>query len=332
MPSAFWIKPTLYSTLNIASATGIVFANKAVLSVYGFEFATALTLLHTLTTVLGMLLFCQLGVFVPKQIPTLQVTPLAASYVGYVVLNNLSLKLNTVGFYQISKICILPTLIAIEIALFGKYPSQKTLMAVALVCCGVALATATDQGLTTNFMGLLVGLSAVLVTAVYQVWVGSKQRELQTGSMQLLHQYTPLSALMLAVLVPMMEPIGLFDRSLNAHTLIGYTYSISSVTAIAISSVLGLLVSLSTFLVIGATSSLTYNIVGHFKTVTILAGGCLIFGDTMSVSKVSGVALAMVGIAWYSHVQFANLEHAQDKVVRPDIPEADSGHAQTAMR
>lgn len=73
MPSAFWIKPTLYSTLNIASATGIVFANKAVLSVYGFEFATALTLLHTLTTVLGMLLFCQLGVFVPKQIPTLQV-------------------------------------------------------------------------------------------------------------------------------------------------------------------------------------------------------------------------------------------------------------------
>lgn len=73
MPSVPWMKPALYGTLNIASATGIVFANKAVLSVYGFEFATALTLLHTLTTVLGMMLFCQLGMFTPKQVPALQV-------------------------------------------------------------------------------------------------------------------------------------------------------------------------------------------------------------------------------------------------------------------
>ncbi|KAL0024314.1 hypothetical protein WJX79_007132 [Trebouxia sp. C0005] len=80
-----------------------------------------------------MTLFCQLGFFSPKVVPTLQVLPLAAAYVGYVVLNNLSLRLNTVGFYQISKICIMPTLIAIEIALFGKYPSKKVLAAVVLL-------------------------------------------------------------------------------------------------------------------------------------------------------------------------------------------------------
>lgn len=256
--------------------------------------------------------------------------PLAAAYVGYVVLNNLSLKLNTIGFYQISKICIMPTLIATEIALFGKYPSPKTLMAVALVCFGVALATVTDQGLSTDFMGLLVGISAILVTAMYQVWAGSKQRELQTGSMQLLHQYTPLAALMLAVLVPVLEPVGLFHRSPNAHTLVGYTYSLSSITAIAISSVLGLLVSLSTFLVIGATSSLTYNIVGHLKTVTILTGGCLMFGDTMSISKLFGVALAMLGIAWYSHMQFASLQ--QIKGAKPKSPDSELGHVQDGKR
>lgn len=223
----------------------------------------------------------------------------------------------------------MPTLIGIEIALFGKYPSQKTLMAVALVCSGVALATVTDQGLTTSFMGLLVGTAAIVVTAMYQVWAGSKQKELQTGSMQLLHQYTPLAAVMLAVLVPVLEPVGLFDRSPNAHTLLGYTYSLSSVIAIAISSVLGLLVSLSTFLVIGATSSLTYNIVGHLKTVSILTGGCLLFGDTMGVSKLSGVTLAMVGIAWYSQMQLAS---QQNRDVKPETPDAELGHAQTAVR
>ena len=74
--TAAWVKPAAYGLLNISAATGIVFANKAVLSVYGFEFTTALTLLHTLTTVLGMTLFCQLGFFSPKVVPTLQVRPL----------------------------------------------------------------------------------------------------------------------------------------------------------------------------------------------------------------------------------------------------------------
>ena len=260
-----------------------------------------------------------------------QVLPLAAAYVGYVVLNNLSLRLNTVGFYQISKICIMPTLIAIEIALFGKYPSKKVLAAVVLVCLGVALATITDHGLTTNLLGLLVGLAAIVVTAMYQVWAGSKQKELQTNSMQLLHQYTPIAAAMLTVLVPVLEPIGLFEALPDAHTLMGFKYTLTSVTAIAVSSVLGLLVSLSTFLVIGATSSLTYNIVGHLKTVTILTGGCLIFGDTMTVSKLAGVTLAMVGIAWYSHMQLTSMQ--QPKALKPKTPDAETGHVQqTALR
>ena len=71
----------------------------------------------------------------------------------------------------------------------------------------------------------------------------------------------------------------------------GYKYTASSVIVIATSSLLGLSVSLSTFFVIGAASSLTYNIVGHIKTVVILAGGVLMFGDSLSVSKVVGVVL-----------------------------------------
>lgn len=253
----------------------------------------------------------------------LQVLPLAAAYVGYVVLNNLSLKLNTVGFYQISKICIMPTLIVVEIVLFNKWPSRRVLGAVLLVCLGVALATVTDKGIATNMVGLGVGLAAILVTAMYQVWAGSKQKELQTSSMQLLHQYTPIAAMMLVVLVPMLEPVGLFAGEPGRPTLLGYKYTLVSVIAIAISSVLGLLVSLSTFLVIGATSSLTYNIVGHLKTVTILTGGCLIFGDTMTVSKFLGIALAMVGIAWYSQMQLSSLQ--QPKVSKPNTPDAEAG-------
>ena len=51
----------------------------------------------------------------------LQIPPLAAALAGYVVLNNLSLKMNSIGFYQTSKIGIMPTLILMEMGLFGAF-------------------------------------------------------------------------------------------------------------------------------------------------------------------------------------------------------------------
>ncbi len=51
--------------------------------------------------------------------------------------------------------------------------------------------------------------------------------------------------------------------------------------------------------VIGATSSLTYNVVGHVKTVLILSGGVAFFGDTMPPKKAAGILAAMGGIVWW---------------------------------
>ena len=96
-----------------------------------------------------------------------------------------------------------------------------------------------------------------------------------------------------------------------------FEYSLRSLTAIAVSSLLGLIVSLSTFLVIGATSSLTFNVVGHLKTVTILAGGCILIGDTMTLTGLMGVTIALAGISWYSHVQLTAARQLQKGFYRP---------------
>jgi hypothetical protein len=48
-----------------------------------------------------MRLFLMAGMFQHKSLRSRQVLPLAAAYVGYIVLCNLSLKVNTVGFYQV---------------------------------------------------------------------------------------------------------------------------------------------------------------------------------------------------------------------------------------
>lgn len=80
-----------------------------------------------------------------------------------------------------------------------------------------------------------------------QIWAGVKQKELGLGSMQLLHQYVPLAAGLLGVLVPLFEPMGWVTQ--GPGTILGYRFTLGSVAAIAISAMLGLLVNLSTFLV-----------------------------------------------------------------------------------
>jgi solute carrier family 35 protein E3 len=302
-------------------AQGIVFANKMVFSVYHFHFTTALTFLHTLATVLGLRIAVAVGLFEAKRLPQGRVLPLAAAYVCYVVAGNLSLNLNPVSFYQLLKIAVAPTVLVLESAAARRLPAPRTVAAVGLVCAGVAAATVTDAAVASNARGLAAGLSATLATALYQVWTGLKQRQLRASSAQLLAASAPPSALLLGLLIPLAEPMGAWRHgrvNASAHppaataaaycgdgTLLAYVFTPAAAATIALSAVLGLLVSLSTMLVIGATSSLTYNVVGHLKTVIILAGGCLFFGDEMPLRKLAGVGLAMAGIAWYSAQQMA---------------------------
>ena len=116
---------------------------------------------------------------------------------------------------------------------------------------------------TTNTAGMLAAVAAILCTAVYQIWAGSKQKELGASSMQLMHQFAPHASALLALLVAGVDPVGLpgTARALGEGTILGYVFTPLSVAAILVSAVLGLLVSLSTFLVIGATSSVTFNVV-----------------------------------------------------------------------
>jgi solute carrier family 35 protein E3 len=307
-----------YCLFNIIVASAIVFANKAVFSLYHFKFVFALTLIHTIFTWVGMSLLAGVGFFFPKKIPAHQLLPLAIGYVGYIVLCNLSLNLNSVGFYQIMKVAVAPTVLLLEIVMFHKIPSFMVVCSVVVVCAGITVATITDPVVVKNSSGLIVGIAATLITALYQIWVGSKQKELEANSSQLLLAYTPQATLLLSVLVPIFEPMGWRDQ--ESGTLLGFTYSFQCILAIVISAILGVLVSLSTFLVIGSTSSLSYNIIGHLKTVIILSGGVLFFEDVMGWKRLAGICIAMAGIGWYTQMTIMGTAQSQIPAAKTTSP------------
>lgn len=64
---------------------------------------------------------------------------------------------------------------------------------------------------------------------------------------------------------------------------------------VAVSCLLALGVNISNYLVLGKTSPLTYQVLGHMKTVLILVLGFTIFRKPIDLRNVIGIAIAMVG-------------------------------------
>lgn len=216
---------------------------QVVMTNYKFGFPVCLTWFHSIVTALGMLCMAAGGMFTVKKLPWSKSAPVAAAYVGFVVFNNLSIQYNTVGFYQIAKIMITPVVVLVEYVAYGKTVSRQKMFAIALLMFGITVATVSDSQVSSNPLGLLVAAAAVLSSALYQVWAGSKQKELGVNGNQLLHQVAPSAVGLLAVLIPVLEPVGSLSQK-QPGTILGFQFSQGAVLWILFSSCLGLVVTL----------------------------------------------------------------------------------------
>lgn len=161
------LKDLVCIALNISSAVGIVMSNKVVLSVYNFHYGTLLTVLHFVVTGIALDVMVYLGMFPSKPAPVLKVLPLCASFCGFVVLTNLSLQYNSVGVYQMVKVLTTPCVAMIQWSCYGVSFRLPVVMTLFVTCVGVVIATFTEVSLRR--VGLFFALSAVLITAIYQV-------------------------------------------------------------------------------------------------------------------------------------------------------------------
>lgn len=147
------------------------------------------------------------------------------------------------------------------------------------------------------------------------------QKALGLSSLQLLQEYSPQAAGMLSMLVPLIEKIGYLPSERTPDTLMGFAYTPEVAMAIIFSASCALMVVLSGFLVIGSTSALTYNSIGHTKSVLVLAGGALMFGDKMTFQKLVGVGIALAGMVWYT---MGKITSPDEKPTKPAMAVAPS--------
>lgn len=285
--------------LNFTASTCLVLVNKIVMDKYHFRFATTLTCFHLLCTFLLLLVTAKLGGFEVKPLPFHRVWKLAGVTMGFICLTNLSLQHNSVGFYQVMKVMTTPTVVVIEALLYQKYLETQLKIALLPVCLGVIITTVTDFRL--NGVGAAYAIAGVIVTSFYQIWSGTLQKSLECNALQLQLYVAPLAAISILPFIPIFDNYSVSDLD----SIWFYEFNLTNMSLIAITGFFGFLVNISIFLVIGRSSPVSYNVLGHGKTVFVLMSDFVIFGRPRTVQSVSGILLTMVGVFWYTNRKLA---------------------------
>ncbi|KAF3944068.1 hypothetical protein CMV_029434 [Castanea mollissima] len=307
--------PVVALTFNFMVAVGIIMANKLVMGKVGFNFPILLTLIHYTTAWLLLAIFRALSIL-PISPPS-KTTPFSSLFsLGAVMafasgLANTSLKHNSVGFYQMSKIAVTPTIVIAEFILFRKTISSQKVLALAVVSAGVAIATVTD--LEFNLFGALVAIAWIIPSAINKILWSRLQQQGNWTALALMWKTTPVTIFFLLALMPWLDPPG----------ILSFKWDLGNSTAILISAALGFLLQWSGALALGATSATSHVVLGQFKTCVILLGGYFIFNSDPGFVSICGAITALIGMSVYTSLNLQESSESSSKQLPTPVKPKD---------
>ncbi|CAH9123227.1 unnamed protein product [Cuscuta epithymum] len=300
---------------NIVTSVGIILVNKALMANYGFSFASTLTGLHFGTTTLMTVILKRLGYIQESSLPWSERLRFVLFANLSIVGMNVSLMWNSVGFYQIAKLSMIPISCLLEVVLDGVRYSRDTKLSILLVLLGVAICTVTD--VSVNAKGFIAAFIAVWSTALQQYYVHHLQQKYALGSFNLLGHTAPLQAASLLLLGPFA------DKWLTDKSVAAYHYTVTSVLFIAFSCTIAIGTNLSQFICISRFTAVSFQVLGHMKTILVLILGFTFFGrEGLNLHVVVGMAIAIAGMIWYGNASSKPKERIQPAASRIE-PEQD---------
>lgn len=298
-------------TFNIFASVSIILVNKQIASGCGFHFILTLLFLNFITTGSVLEIMVRTGKLEVKHLPEHDRWLIAFMAMTTVLLNNASNEANSVGFYQITKLLIIPTVIFIERfgGIFRKY-STGIIASLCMASLGVAIATTSD--FEVNVRGTILAAASILVTAKYQILQSGKQHEHGVSAMQIQYSVSwPQSlvgfcaALLLDVSAPsikgflLLRPGGLLEHK--------FLESRAEIKWILACCCIAVFMNISTYAVLGKTSPITYQVIGQLKTCLIVGLGYVFFDATAPANwllvRFTGVGIAVIGILSYAWIK-----------------------------
>lgn len=305
---------------NVVSSVALIVSNKQLVERHEFDYMVVLTGIHFYTSFLCCLLALLFGALHYKMVSNhMHLLRISVASLTSIIFMNLNLAHNSVAFYQISKLCCIPVTLFIE-SIFGLRKQQLTgLLAVSLLLIMGGMALVSEGEVEYSPEGLVYMSLGILGTSVGQIWFAPLQKELNLNSLQMLFHTSPIIAFSCFMLTPVVE---------DTPRLLDVDLTFPLVLNLFGSSMMAFFLNLSGYQVLQLTSPLTYQVVGHVKTILILLFGMLYFDRTPSSRVVTGVAVGMAGVLLYN----VSLSQSKSKSGTVDDSEGDDEEVEMVMK
>lgn len=296
----------LMSAFNVALAASLVITCKLCydraqlpnLTLTAIHLATSLIALR-LTSTLGVVCSAPRlpadggGVAGSEALPHLEQWKVAVALCAFMALPNLSLEYNTAGTSLLIRLLALPITAALQAVLFGRRHGKPVVISLLPVAVGVGLNALGD--LRFNTAGLVFGVAGAVAAAWYLTLAAEQQQRVRQSPGQLLEGQLRFALPALALLALVFEPPWLGPRGLLARK-----WPARDAALLVGSSLVGCLLTLSMQWLLGRTSALTYQVLGHVKMCVTLIACAIVFDEQLKPLQQVGVVLTMCGAMLYT--------------------------------
>ena len=313
--------------LNIMSSVFIISVNKKLMGATGFGFRYVVTLnaLHYLTTSVWTVIAKKIGMAkadegskAPALVPLSAVVLFTLVSNASIISLNTSLMLNSITLYQIAKLGIIPCTCVVEYFLYGRVFTSQMVLAIMVTLCGVGLVSLNELTLSDSTIGVFVALCSVVSSSGQQLMVRHLQLKHNVSAGQLLGVVAPAQGASLLLLSPFL------DKVTTGGYVTDYEWTQGALLCMVLSCSAAVLVNVSQFLVLGRFTAVTYQVLGHAKTICVLCVGYVFFGGIITGQQLLGMGLAIGGMMGYSRASQAA------PAAKPASQEPDPGESSLA--
>lgn len=292
-------KSLAYCTLYGVTSVSITFFNKAIFSLYKFNYPCIVTLLQILVCLTCLTFANLIGLLeLPKitRETARQVFPLSFVWWSYVVSGIAALRYLTIPMFSTLRKSTAMIVLILERILLRKKAKPSIWISILIMVIGGFIAGMTD--LSFSAIGYVLVFICCFATALYLVLIVRITQNTKLGTFALLY-YNNLLAfpLMLCYLV-------FCTQELENVKHFQYLHDWKFIAFLLFSAAQATLLNIAIFLCTKLNSPLATTVTGQMKDFVTIGFGLFLFGDVkLSIPNLSGLGISLLGSVMYSLVK-----------------------------
>jgi drug/metabolite transporter (DMT)-like permease len=302
----------------IVLSAGVILFNKYILSVYGFPFPIALTMIHM--SFCSMLAFVLVrvakvvpGASMSKETYVQTITPIAALFALSLWCSNSAYIYLSVAFIQMLKAMSPVVVFAISCGVGIETYSHAMMANMAVITVGVMIASYGE--LNFNAFGFLVQCVAIVAESfrIVSVQILLGKSNLKLNSITTLYYVSPACFVFLTV------PFVFLELPKLAYGL-EITHSVHASAGILLGNAFtAFLLNVAIYLLIGRTSALSLNVAGVVKDWILIGISALIFEAPVTTTQIIGYLIAFGGVCYYNYAKLTAQQKAAVETTQASV-------------